>query len=87
MWFLLLATLVLALIYGIVVFIACLFTPFEYIDFDINKNGLIGVFELDYALSYSERTIETNGVKCKEYFALKDGLSIKLVCENQGFTS
>ena len=55
-------------------------SPLSYAEMDINHDGKVGFFEADYASSYGERTVEKGGLKCIEYFAYKDGLSLKVVC-------
>ncbi len=56
-------------------------SPLTYLEMDINHDGKVEFFEADYASSYGERVFEKDGLKCIEYFAFKDGLPLKVVCQ------
>lgn len=56
-------------------------SPFTTAEADLNKNGILSPTEASHFSDYGERIIEKNGLKCTEYFALKDGLPLKTVCE------
>ncbi|WP_347333022.1 hypothetical protein [Marinimicrobium locisalis] len=71
---------VLVFIYGVVLIVLFLTFPFNYRDFDRNKNGLVGVWEIEYVLSYKERTVIKDGRTCIEYVSLKDGLVLAVKC-------
>jgi hypothetical protein len=55
-------------------------SPLSYVEMDINHDGKVEFFEADYASSFGERSVEKAGLKCIEYFAYKDGLTLKVVC-------
>ena len=55
-------------------------SPLSYAEMDINHDGKVEFFEVDYASSFGERPVERAGLKCIEYFAYKDGLPLKVVC-------
>ena len=52
----------------------------KFQDADFDENGLVTFSELYYASSYGTRRITENNTSCIEYYALKDGLRLKLVC-------
>ncbi|GGX12800.1 hypothetical protein GCM10011282_18580 [Undibacterium macrobrachii] len=55
-------------------------SPLLYTEMDLNRDGKVELFEVDYASSFGERSVERAGLKCIEYFAYKDGLPLKVVC-------
>jgi hypothetical protein len=55
-------------------------SPLSYAEMDINHDGKVEFFDVDYASSFGERSVESAGLKCIEYFAYKDGLPLKVVC-------
>lgn len=56
-------------------------SPLTYAEMDINHGGKVEFFEADYASSYGERDVLRNDRQCLEYFAYKDGLPLKVVCQ------
>lgn len=56
--------------------------PFTYADMDLNQNGWLGVSEAVYFFDHGTREITIEGEVFIEYYALKDGLPLKVVCEN-----
>ena len=54
--------------------------PFTYSELDINKNGFLSIQEIEYVTSYGNRKVMYKGKECLEYYALKDGLPMKIVC-------
>ena len=48
---------------------------------DLDKNGFVSPSEADYISSSGQRVVIINGSACIEYFAYKDGLSVKIVCD------
>lgn len=54
--------------------------PMPYRELDRNHDGEVSFDEASYAASFGKRTIQVNGQHCIEYFAYKDGLSLKMVC-------
>ncbi len=71
-----LAVLILALILWLVSL------PFTYAEMDLNKNGWLGVSEIMYFFDHGTRTVSIEGGTCTEYYALKDGLPLKVVCSD-----
>jgi hypothetical protein len=55
-------------------------SPVPYEAIDLDHNGSVSFTEADYVSSFGMRTIYQQGEECVEYFAQKDGLSLKLVC-------
>ena len=53
---------------------------YSFSEMDLDQSGLISFSEADYVSSSGERIIEVNGQSCIEYFAFKDGLTIKTKC-------
>jgi len=49
-------------------------------EMDLNNDGFVSPSEADYVSSSGEREIFIKGKKCMEYFAYKDGLPIKVEC-------
>jgi hypothetical protein len=56
---------------------------FSLEEMDLNKNGIVSPTEADYVSSSGKREIVVNGKKCIEYFAYKDGFSVKVVCNEK----
>ncbi len=56
-------------------------SPLAFDELDFDRNGLVTFDELVYASSYGTRRVTENGVGCVEYYALKDGLRLKLACD------
>ena len=55
-------------------------SPLKFQETDFDNNGLVTFSELYYANSYGTRPITVSNTSCIEYYALKDGLRLKLVC-------
>ncbi len=53
---------------------------YSFTEMDLDKSGLISFSEADYVSSSGERIVKINGKTCTEYFAYKDGLTIKTKC-------
>ena len=58
-----------------------LVSPFSWSEADINKNGFLSPTEADYYGSYGKRLYEDGGKNCFEYYAMKDGLTLKKTCK------
>lgn len=56
-------------------------SPLHYSEMDFNHDGVVSFSEADYASSFGEKEFTVNRRKCVEYFAYKDGLSLKTVCK------
>lgn len=54
-----------------------IYGPFSWKEIDLDKSGFISPSEADYFADYGIRESTENGIKCKEYYALKDGLPLK----------
>lgn len=66
-----------------VVFLYCVWTsPLSYRELDLNKDGKVSFAEADYASSYGVRGVKVEGKACVEYFAYKDGLPLKVSCDD-----
>lgn len=57
--------------------------PFSWKEMYINKNGFVSPGEAGYFADYGVREYSENGTMCKEYFALKDGLTLKKECKTK----
>ena len=55
-------------------------SPLPYEAIDLDHNGSVSFTEADYVSSFGMRTIYRQGAECVEYFAEKDGASLRLVC-------
>jgi len=64
----------------IVPYVRFAFSPFSWADADIDKNGFVSPGEADYYADYGMRQCADNCNTCIEYFALKDGQSLRKVC-------
>jgi hypothetical protein len=53
--------------------------PFTYSEMDLNRDGWVNLGEFDYCLDYGMRTTMIRGHPHTEFYALKDGLTIKAV--------
>lgn len=58
--------------------------PMSYRELDLNHDGQVSFDEVSYAASFGERALQVNGQQCTEYFANKDGLPLKVVCDSRG---
>jgi len=56
-------------------------SPFSWAEADMDKNGFVSPTEAGYYADYGKRPYIENGKDCIEYFALKDGLTLKKVCK------
>lgn len=57
-------------------------SPLTYKELDLNKNGYVSYSEVEYASNYRTRAIRKNGKECVGYYAQKDGLALKVVCNS-----
>jgi hypothetical protein len=48
---------------------------------DLNKDGFVSPSDAGYFADYGIREYTENGIKCKECYALKDGLTLKKECK------
>ncbi len=53
---------------------------FSFSEMDLDQSGFISFTEADYVSSSGERIITVKGQSCIEYFAFKDGSTIKTKC-------
>jgi len=58
-------------------------SPLNIKEMDLNKNGWVSFTEAEYTASYGVREVEVDGKKCTEYFAYKDGLPLKVECNEK----
>ena len=69
------------------IFVAYLYlvekSPLTFQQMDFDQNGYVTFFELNYANSYGTREISMGDISCIEYYALKDGVKLKLECTNK----
>ena len=56
-------------------------SPLAFHEMDFDENGFVTFFELAYANSYGTRRITEHERSCTEYYALEDGLRLKIVCD------
>lgn len=61
-------------------YVSLAFSPFNLMDADIDGNGFVSPGEADYYGSYGEQIVTVDGRSCVEYFAYKDGLPLKTIC-------
>jgi hypothetical protein len=47
---------------------------------DRNRDGAVSFIEASYVSSSGTREVQQDGRRCVEYYALKDGLPLKIVC-------
>lgn len=55
--------------------------PFTSDEMDLNKNGVVGFSELSYFFDYGTNPIIKDSQECLEYYALKDGVPLKVECK------
>jgi hypothetical protein len=53
---------------------------FSWSEMDWDQNGSTSASELIDAIDIDTRVVEENGQQCLEYFALKDGMPVKVTC-------
>jgi hypothetical protein len=56
-------------------------SPFSWAEADRDKSGFVSPTEAAYFADYERRAYTENGKNCIEYYALKDGLTLKKECE------
>lgn len=56
-------------------------SPFAWAEADLDKNGFISPSEADYFANYGKRIYNESGNECVEFYALKDGLTLKKQCK------
>jgi hypothetical protein len=62
-------------------YLSCLFdSRFTFRDMDLNNDGFVSPAEADYVSSSGAREVVLNGKHCIEYYAYKDGLTVKVLC-------
>ena len=66
----------------LVTVIAFWFARVPFTDMDLNQDGWLGISEAMYFFDHGTRKVTIEGEVCTEYYALKDGLPLKVVCEN-----
>ncbi|EJG1726569.1 hypothetical protein ACLINW_004580 [Vibrio parahaemolyticus] len=54
---------------------------YSFNEMDLDRDGIVSFGEAAYISDSNTRSIMVDGKACKEYFALKDGLPIKVECE------
>ncbi len=58
----------------------CLPLPMTFAEVDRNRDGVVSFIEASYVSSSGTREVQQDGRRCVEYYALKDGLPLKVVC-------
>lgn len=58
-----------------------LFGPFTISEMDFNNDGFLSTTEAIYHADYGKRQITVDGKNCIEYYAQKDGIELKVICE------
>ena len=61
--------------------IAAVSQGYSWNEMDWNSDGSTSLREFILSSDIGKRPIEVEGKKCQEYFAYKDGLSVKTICE------
>ncbi len=56
-------------------------SPLTFGKMDFDQNGFVTFSELIYASSYGTRQVTENDMSCTEYYALKDGAKLKVICD------
>ncbi|MCA9483213.1 MAG: hypothetical protein KC553_05720 [Nitrospina sp.] len=56
--------------------------PAPFRDMDWNGDGSVSILEIFQTNDLGFRTVQINQEECNEYFRLKDGLPVKIVCPN-----
>lgn len=56
-------------------------SPLAFHEMDFDENGFVTFSELVYANSYATRHITGHDRSCTEYYALKDGSQLKIICD------
>jgi hypothetical protein len=58
----------------------CSSSPMSFAETDLDRNGRVSWAEADYVCNFGQREVRSGGKACTEYYALKDGLPLKIVC-------
>lgn len=56
---------------------------YDYEEMDWNQDGRTSIAEIIDSSDVGTRQTIVNGVQCMEYFAYKDGLPIKVICQKK----
>lgn len=56
---------------------------FDWDEMDWNKDGSTSISEFLKSADVGKRPISKNDVDCMEYYSLKDGMPIKIVCPTE----
>ena len=56
-------------------------SDFTWEEMDLNQDGFVSPLEASYFDDSGKRDVVVDGKKCIDYFAFKDGLSLKVTCE------
>ena len=62
-------------------FVARAVVPVTFGEADLNHDGAVSFTEADYIASSGRRTYAQGGKTCTEFFAYKDGLALKTICQ------
>jgi len=66
----------------VLLYINALFnSDFTWEEMDLDNSGFVSPMEAGHFDDSGKREIVINGKKCIDYFAFKDGLSLKVTCE------
>jgi len=69
-----------AFLYTFFIFFLVQKSPLTYNEIDTDNNKIITFGEAFYGIELGENNITLNGNNCIEYYHLKDGLPVKIVC-------
>ncbi|MCW8856930.1 MAG: hypothetical protein OQJ95_06155 [Kangiella sp.] len=72
------AAAVFAALYAFLIFSSQL----SYSEMDLNRNGVVSYEEALKFFDVGVRLVMVEGKECTEYYALKDGLPVEVVCES-----
>lgn len=76
------ACLLLALWAGAIIF-GFINSPLSYKEMDFDEDGRVTLSEISEALTAGHTEVVVGSKKCTQYFTLKDGRSLKLICSEK----
>jgi hypothetical protein len=68
---------------GLIVMVYLIFSRFDWMEMDWNDDREITIAEIFESIDMGKRYIIVDNNTCKEYFSLKDGLPVRLICNHK----
>ena len=76
------ACIALAIFAGAIVF-GIINSPFTYSEMDFDNDGQVTLSEIIYGSAFGKSEVQVGAKKCIQYYSLKDGRLLKVVCPDK----